>query len=364
MRDLQAAAFLACSWFWCIGGFFPVLLHQEFGGVSFPFFLAFNVAGAALFGFAWTNSARLRFLDRFGEYARWFSALVAGYHLVFITWISILLQNALPLIGFVAVTAAFVLSRRRLYVLAGGVLAASAGLFAFILTAAPTAAEAQAETPFIHQILPLAFGFLLAPYFDLTFHRAFARAARPRLAFLIGFGGMFTLLLCGVYFGMPAFQGLTSAGGLAQPAVAAVAALLVLQTGFTTAAHLGELDVLNRWATRPAVLAFLAAACLCLAHLGLNAALPDLTRAGGELIYRNFVFLVGVVFPVFLLFQGLNRRSLMVLAFVSPCYALGFLISGPFAPFLSVAMAALALFFWRSRRSAPSPQAGTMEEAL
>ena len=52
MRSMPVAFFLACSWFWCIGGFFPVLLQQEFGRIAFLCFLILNVAGATLFASA------------------------------------------------------------------------------------------------------------------------------------------------------------------------------------------------------------------------------------------------------------------------------------------------------------------------
>ena len=124
---------------------------------------------------------------------------------------------------------------------------------------------------------------------------------------------------------------------------------MVLQTSFTTAAHLREIeaiDWLNRFRSDMAILAVVS---LCLVHVLAAFVLTDWMPLVGELIYRNFVFVIGAIFPVILLFGGLNASSAKAIAFVTPCYALGFLIGGAFAPFLSIAMAGLALIYWRHR---------------
>ncbi|NIZ15645.1 hypothetical protein [Phaeobacter sp. HF9A] len=217
----------------------------------------------------------------------------------------------------------------------------SAALLVYIFLT-PVPAPEIAAAPFFHQIAPLALGFLLAPWFDLTFHRAFRQANNPRRAFLIGFGVFFAALLLGVYLGLDAFVGLTLAGGLAQPAVAAVAVLVMVQTGFTTAAHLVELDINWRQALSPALVVGIVAA-LHVASLMLS---PEALRLVGELTYRSFVFAIGAVFPVLFIF-GPTRRAALVAAVLTPCYTLGFLIGGVFAPFLSVAMLVLAAVYVR-----------------
>ena len=44
------AAYLACSWTWCIGMFLPVLLVRELGTLGFVIFAVPNVVGAAMMG--------------------------------------------------------------------------------------------------------------------------------------------------------------------------------------------------------------------------------------------------------------------------------------------------------------------------
>lgn len=359
MRSMPAAFFLACSWFWCIGGFFPVLLQQEFGRIAFLCFLILNVAGATLFGFVWSKDARQRFLERHRLPAQFFSVLVIGYHCIFMAWLSTLLHDPTPLIAFAGVTAACTALRQHLNRLAIVLFAVTASLFVFAWTgidAGTAAVPLSGPQPFTHQILPLALGFLLAPYFDLTFHRAHADSANPRLTFLLGFGVLFLALLGGMYLATPVFALLLTAGSLTGSGLQAVVAILVLQTGFTTAAHLREVQA-TRWSrARFALPAIGVVVTLSALHLAIGQLMPAMTAPAGELVYRGFVFLIGVLFPVILLFGGMTRQALLVMAFLTPCYTLGFLIGGDLAPFLSVAMAGLTVAFWLRRRAATAGQ--------
>jgi|GEM_PF-869534 len=359
MRSMPAAFFLACSWFWCIGGFFPILLQQEFGQIAFLCFLVFNVVGATLFGFVWSNGARQRFLERHRLPAQFFSVLVIGYHCIFMAWLSTLLHDPTPLIAFAGVTLACVALQQHLNRLAIILFAVTASLFVFAWTGIDAGAAAMPRSgpqPFTHQILPLALGFLLAPYFDLTFHRAYADSTNPRLTFLLGFGVLFLALLGGMYLATPVFALLLTAGSLTGSGLQAVVAILVLQTGFTTAAHLRELRVTQWNRARFALPAIAVAGALSLLHPAIGQLMPAMTAPAGELVYRGFVFLIGVLFPVILLFGGLTRHTLLVMAFLTPCYTLGFLIGGQLAPFLSLAMAGLAVAFWLRLRSGTTGQ--------
>ena len=347
MRGIPSAFFLACSWFWCIGGFFPVLLEREFGWIALPFFLLFNVVGAALFGLVWRDGARREFRQRFLKFAQGFSALVIGYHFVFISWISVMLNDLRPLPGFAAVTLLFFLMRRRLTILSIPVFGLTAGLFATILfLPTPDVPAAPAQYPFLHQVIPLAIGFLLAPYFDLTFHRAFAESTHPRRSFLLGFGILFTALLAGMLFSTTHFAQLLNQPSLSQTPVLAVVTLVVLQTGFTTAAHFREIAD-SQWLRAPLLpMMLLAVTALSTLHLVVDSSPVLSTELIGELLYRSFIFAVGVIFPVILMFGGLSRFSIAVITFLTPCYGLGFLVGGAYAPFLTIGIAGLAIAYW------------------
>ena len=352
MRSLPTAFFLACAWFWCIGGFFPVLLDHDFGAVAFVVFFIVNVTGAALFGFVLDAQKRARFLARFASSAQLFSVVVIAYHFVFMSWISTLLGSALPLLGFMAATGLFIALRYRLISIAIAVFVASLALFAVALSyPAPLAPPAPVASGFIHYVIPLGLGFLLAPYFDLTFHRAFSASPNPRLSFFIGFAGLFSLLLVGMFYATPIFTALITSQGLANPALKVVLGLLVLQTGFTTAAHLRELEG-SRWFTMKFALPTTVTLCLlCGFHLAVALYAAEFKFAFGDLIYRTLLFIIGVLFPVHLIFGGMNKRTLIAAAFLAPCYTLGFLIGGAYAPALSIGMAGLAvmMFIWRTR---------------
>lgn len=347
MQSLPTAFFLACSWFWCIGGFFPVLLEREFGWIALPFFLLFNVVGAALFSLVWRDGARREFRQRFLKFVEGFSALVIGYHIIFMTWISVMLNDLSPLLGFIAVTFLFWLMRRRLTALSIPVFGLTVGLFAILLLLpVPEVPTTQTQYPFLHQVIPLALGFLLAPYFDLTFHRAYADSLRPRLSFTLGFGILFAALLAGMLFSTGQFAQLLNRPSLSQTPVLIVVALLVLQTGFTTAAHLREISC-SQWLRSPLLpLSLLAVTALGTLHLVADSSTLLTTELVGELLYRSFVFAVGVIFPVILMFDGLSRYSVAVMAFLTPCYGLGFLVGGAYAPFLTVGIAGLAIAYW------------------
>lgn len=344
MRSLPTAFFLACAWFWCIGGFFPVLLDHDFGPLAFGVFFTVNVAGAALFGFVLDAEKRAKFLERFAPSAQLFSVVVVAYHVIFMSWIATLLGTPLPLVGFIASTLLFFALRRRLIGLSLAVFVATVGLFALALSyPAPVVPVTPMADGFAHYVVPLALGFLLAPYFDLTFHRAFSESPNPRLSFFIGFGVLFSLLLVGMFFATPIFSALITGQGLANPALQVLVGLWVLQTGFTSAAHLRELED-TRWFKKKFALPTVASICLlCSVHFGIALFAAEFKFAFGDLIYRSLLFIIGVLFPVILIFGGINRLAWIAAAILTPCYTLGFLIGGAYAPALSIGMVALAV---------------------
>jgi hypothetical protein len=166
----------------------------------------------------------------------------------------------------------------------------------------------------------MAFGFLLCPYLDLTFHRAL-REAPSRHAFAI-FGVTFAvmILLTCVY---------------RDHVVLAVVPLahIAAQSLFTTAAHFRELRCLGdipRGRGGSLALVVATAALLLVLALGSEPA------ATGEAVYVRFLVFYGLIFPAWvLLFVGpgrglpMTRRNLLVYAAVMiaalPFYEAGFI---------------------------------------
>ncbi len=142
------------------------------------------------------------------------------------------------------------------------------------------------------------------------------------------------------------FAQLLNRPSLSQTPVLIVVTLLVLQTGFTTAAHVREISG-SQWLRAPLLpLSLLAVTALGTLHLVVDSSTFLTTELVGELLYRSFVFAIGVIFPVILMFGGLSRYSIAVIAFLTPCYGLGFLVGGAYAPFLTVGIAGLAIAYW------------------
>ncbi|MBO1519948.1 hypothetical protein [Oceanisphaera pacifica] len=352
MRNLLPAFFLACAWFWCIGGFLPVLLDHDFSVVAFWVFFTVNITGAALFGFVLDSRRRARFLARFSFLSQLFSVVVIAYHFVFMAWISTLLNSALPITGFIAAGSAFFTLRRKLIGLSVLIFMATLALFVIALSyPAPNLEPIPASDGVIHYVLPLALGFLLAPYFDLTFHRAFAASPNPKVSFFIGFMVLFAILLIGMLYSTSILSAFITGQGLAHAALPWLVGLWVMQMGFTTAAHLCELEKTPWFERKFALPAIIVVGLLCGFHLGIDLLAPELTFAFGDLVYRSLLFIIGVVFPVLLIFGGINARSLIAVAFLTPCYTLGFLVSTDYAPALSLGMAGLAIMMITWRKS-------------
>src|SRR5438128_464538 len=93
------AAFLACSWTWCIGMFLPVLLVRDFGVAGWIVFAIPNVLGAAampwvlgrartaskLAGYTGTDPPPL--VVRHETAMRIFSLVTIAFHLFFMFWV-------------------------------------------------------------------------------------------------------------------------------------------------------------------------------------------------------------------------------------------------------------------------------------
>src|SRR4051794_35329380 len=76
------AAYLACSWTWCIGLFLPVLLVRDFGVRGWVTFAIPNVVGAAMFGWIVRDGdASRRLVEKHRLACEIFSAVTIAYQL-------------------------------------------------------------------------------------------------------------------------------------------------------------------------------------------------------------------------------------------------------------------------------------------
>lgn len=309
---LAWAAFLACSWTWCIGMFLPALLLRDYGIWGFLVFAAPNVVGAAAMG--WVLTTRQSAATLALEHRRaisLFSTTTLAFHVYWLCWIGTWAPTALGLdrasVGFVILPAIlffllFLAQRPRgLAMLAPPLLVLSLAVFGLLVVRTgltPPPFSQQRPEPALLYLAPVCvFGFALCPYLDRTFLTA--RAELPerqaQAAFSIGFLLFFLAMILLTLAYAPLL--LRPLGGSAAPVVVGVALLahLLLQAGFTVAAHV-------RCAEPPAAAdSFRWGTLLVAALLGVLVRIlpPHAGLDAGEVIYRLFMGFYGLVFPAY-----------------------------------------------------------------
>ncbi|QOJ01465.1 MAG: hypothetical protein HRU70_13615 [Phycisphaeraceae bacterium] len=397
------AAYLASSWTWCIGMFLPVLLVRDFGLWGWVAFAVPNVIGAAAMGWTVRSASHAEALSGAHRGAALaFSWVTRLYQFFFLAWLTSVVVEAarfrspgLPaatvVIGCVGV---FLLAAvgltgfdriRRLHAASVGAWVISASLLAFALLRG--AAEAPSwwftfSRPGVSgldlaAVAPVcALGFLLCPYLDLTFYRAARGARSSRAAFTLGFVVLFLpMIAASAAYSRSAHMAPLVPALLAAPLLA-VAAHVLVQLGFTAAAHQRAagpfLGAIKPW--YPGVFG-LSSAALGVA-LGLAAARAGEDPVVGvmplhELLYRMILGMYAVVFPAYVLVcmvptwrkpQTPSRASLIAAgaaaALAAPPLWIGF-IQGREPFLLLVPLPILAAYayarFMRPRLGPPDP---------
>lgn len=360
IRPLAYAAFLACSWAWCIGLYLPILLLRDFGFWSFVVFAVPNCVGAAAMGvFLWRPGASERFLQGHFAACRAFSFVTAAFQVFFALWMLDLSVPGLALpsaalaggigvgvvLGMLAAKPKFgVRSVASFVMLAGSAVVAGVWLWGGggAATAAPSVpTEGALDLLCLAPVCVL--GFALSPYLDLTFHAARQSVPGPggAKAFLVGFLVLFpAFLLLTFVYGRAAL-----AANPADPLRAIsplIAGYMIAQIVFTAVLHV-RTGAAADGGTRGVLLtgvgvlgvAFMLAAVLPVI-LGKDFAYAGLSLF--EITYRAFMAFYGLVFPAYVLlaavgangFRGRpSTRTWVVLAgavaLAAPCYWMGFI---------------------------------------
>lgn len=387
------AAYLGCSWTWCIGMFLPVLLVRDWGILAWVVFAIPNMLGAAAMGWVLARpgaSERLLATHRTACVA--FTAVTLAFHAFFLAWMS--QTGIIPLSWAVAAivggTVMGGLGRRleridlawAAITLCISLAVLVRGLCGFTITSR----WGRPVDPPTVALPPLAvvcvLGFLLCPYLDLTFHRAAvatARTGRSRLAFGLGFGVFFlamiflTLLYEGDFHDL---RGISDHfGSFALAGLASWVALhMVVQIGFTWGSHLRALPPIDGpdlplW-IGAAVLVGLAAFFV---QQQTNFDWRGIHMLTGELIYRLFMGFYGLLFPayVWITMVPLGRRApgpsgravgvwLIAVVAAAPAFWLGFVAGHMRWLFAGVAvvLAARAAAGWTAVGPADEERAG------
>ena len=200
--------FLACSWTWCIGMWFPVLLARDFGAVSWLVFAIPNVIGAMSVGFVLARpGAAARLLHEHTGAVDLFSAWTILFHIAFLTWFFVVYPVHFlpgPVVGALCVVGTLLVAalgwRGRLRAGWAALIVSAGAVAGMLLTGGPAPALSIPGSPGTYggrelaMMAPLiAFGFLFCPYLDATFlgARATVPGRRGTLGFVLGFGAVF-----------------------------------------------------------------------------------------------------------------------------------------------------------------------------
>lgn len=306
---IRWAAYLACSWTWCIGMFLPVLLVRDFGVWGWVVFAIPNVIGAAAMGWVLRDGTSERIVSRHATAIEWFRLVTVVFQLWFLLAFlaapiaqsgSDVVPDAARFAILAAMAAGLLFGLDvRLGVLAwlGSVacaaLAASRG--GLVWPAWPDAASAD-----VLWLAPVcAFGFALCPYLDPTFHqvRQATGGATARAAFTLGFGLLFAAMIVFTLGYAPwGEQFASGAGGPANSAALFIALHIAMQLVYTCTVHARASPGRGPWPPARLAFAMLVAGGLALAtpHVPAVAGL-----SGREVVYRLFMAFYGLVFPAY-----------------------------------------------------------------
>jgi len=305
------AAFLACSWTWCIGMFLPILLYRDFGIWGFFVFAAPNVVGAAALGWVVrSREAAVRLLETHRRAIGLFSAVTIAFHIYWLAWIGSWMPTALGLdraviavplgLTLLLLLSLNILSLRSLVAAAVPLWLVSAVIIGTIFGSGsgsgPTPVSPD-EVGLLWLMPVTIFGFALCPYLDGTFLTARAAMSdrNAKAAFGLGFGLLFLAMIVGSIVYAPLLE--SSLGGTvaAQWVGTILLVHLLFQAVFTMTVHrrLSPLAALPPTVLWVLLLGAAFAAVLATrlsSHAGLSA---------GEIGYRAFLAFYGLVFPAY-----------------------------------------------------------------
>ncbi|MFN0010285.1 MAG: hypothetical protein ACKVS8_01440 [Phycisphaerales bacterium] len=364
------AAYLACSWTWCIGMFLPVLLVRDFGLWGFVVFAVPNVIGAAAMGWVLSRSGAEAIRLHHAAAVRAFSVVTAMFQAFFFAWIfarvGVEQRAAVPTSPLVPAIAFIPLCIIPVLLISGPDIRPRRAAAAVLLVISAIVifggfwpkGALDLPTPLLppEHIPALAlvclFGFGLCPYLDATFLRTRTAVANTpsRAAFGIGFLLLFAAMIVGTLLYTPAL--LSRGPWWFDNALPTQLGLLTAlhfapQLFFTSQAHARESTVPGQWFAP--IWFWLPAALAVGGGMLLFALEPTGVQAGGEFIYRLFMSFYGLVFPAYVWVCVIPRRSrgsgdrpaaraaiapptrgslvvcALAVALASPCYWLGFI---------------------------------------
>lgn len=217
MSVFGAAAYLACSWTWCIGMWLPVYLIGDFGWPGWVVFAVPNVIGAMSVGLLLSDAAEAgRVIERHRLMISAFSVWTILFHALFAgrmvrTFVGGIVPAeaglyapaqvvGLGLALLVVLFAMLPLGRAAIAAIIVWLLSVALGAAAFTLDGgfalAPSAGRFGIGSLALASPV-IAMGFLLCPFLDGTLLgvRSALRGSRGTLAFVLGFGVLFLAMI-------------------------------------------------------------------------------------------------------------------------------------------------------------------------
>jgi hypothetical protein len=295
--------FCTSSWTWCIGMYLPIILLRNWGWPGFWVFAIFNVLGCAGFGYWCSRERSERLCTEHAAAMTLFSCVTIAYQIFFAVFLGAWIADRAgvdPASGPPAelIAAAIAIFGGMILSLAPnrawpwlGALAAVVSFATWswlgvdrLAGAPPTGTESHASLALASPVI--AFGFLLCPWLDATFHRA--RRQSPSVHSFGVFGAtFFAIILMTVAYG---------ASGTLDP-TAPIVAHLSTQLVFTIAVHVREVrlaPVPEPPRARQATLLIPVLAGIALAYVGF-------VSIGFEPTYLLLLGFYGLVFPAYVL---------------------------------------------------------------
>ncbi len=267
-----------------------------------------------------------------------FSFVTIAYQLFFIAWLSTVIGQPLLLPAVLAIGFVIYLSKAAITYWALAIYFVSIGLFVNYVGSDWPPVDINVKSYWPHAVLPLAIGFILSPYLDITFHRAYKNSKHPKMSFLLGFGVLFLSLLCFVFYYAGALSAVFFSGTIPAQVIYPVVAFLALQTAFTIAAHCGELSIQKylKPSTMAGVIVAFSVIVGGLLSIAKETTIPWVDLPLEETVYKAFLFFYSLVFPLYLMLGKSKSFFIWTLAICTPAYSVGFLIGGEYSFGLTV----------------------------
>lgn len=316
LRAILPALYLAASWTWVIGMYFPLYLLADFGWPGWVAFAIPNVIGAAAMGFVLRSpQSSDRFIAANPRACWWFSAITIAFHASVLSWFlatvtaQLAVSNPQGWWGSFTATILVALALLASFLRFRASLIFAAITYLASLACAFLAWQSTHNTPEPALILPpshgtqstldvlcitpvLLFGFALCPYLDLTFHRIRREYTNPTAptAFALGFGLFFlAMIVMTLFYAGAMLQGVTSTF---------IVAHIAAQSVFTMSIHFREMRLLRN--SSPITVSpshKITLSCLIAAALA-TGPLPFIKLGLERTAYEAFMSFYGLTFPL------------------------------------------------------------------